>query len=157
MPRCYCYGGDVPAVTCKDCLQEGITRHRPTPHGGPQSPLCVSHHRARKRRRSDRAHELRTQSTYGLSRNDYLALLEHQGGRCFICQRANGTAKRLAVDHEHYRDGCEHDPETGCRRCVRALLCGPCNQLVGRYNATALLRAFAVLTDPPARVVLGVE
>lgn len=142
------------AVTCKDCLAEGITRPRPTPHGGPRSPLCVTHHRARKRQRKDRAHELRTEANYGLSREDYWALYEFQGGRCFICQRATGKVKRLAVDHDHYHEGCQHAPDVGCRNCVRALLCGPCNQLLGRYNATALVRAVTVLTDPPAKAVL---
>ena len=35
--------------------------------------------------------------------------------------------------------------------CVRALLCGPCNQIIGRLGVEALCRLIQVLTDPPAR------
>lgn len=144
----------VPEVTCKDCLAEGVTRPRPTPHGGPRSPLCVTHHRARRRRDRDRSHELRTLSTYGLTGAQYQALYAAQGGRCYICQWATGATKRLAVDHDHSRDGCDHPPQTGCLRCVRALLCGPCNQVIGRLGPAALRRAITVLTDPPAQRLL---
>ena len=83
----------------------------------------------------------------------YWALYEAQGRRCFICQRATGATKKLAVDHDHHR-GCGHAPETGCPDCVRALLCGPCNQMIGRWNVAALRRAIEVLTEPPAQRVL---
>lgn len=145
----------MPSVSCKDCIDEGIITYRPTPHGGPKSPRCVTHHRARRRQRRDRAHELRTQATYGLSRAEYLAIYHAQGEKCFICQRATGATKRLAVDHDHYREGCHHAPDVGCRRCVRALLCGPCNQMIGRFSTTALERAITVLTTSPAQDVLN--
>jgi hypothetical protein len=142
-------------VMCKDCIAEGVTRPRPTPHGGPLSPLCVTHHRARRRRQRDRSHELRTQATYGISAEDYWAIYEAQGRRCYICQRATGATKKLAVDHDHGREGCDHPPDTGCRQCVRALLCGPCNQMIGRFGPAALYRAIDVMTKLPAQAVLS--
>jgi hypothetical protein len=144
----------VAEVVCKDCIAEGVTRARPTPHGGPRSPRCVTHHRARRKNQRDRSHARRTEATYGITTEQYWSLYDAQGCRCFICQRATGHRKRLAVDHEHHRVGCEHAPETGCPLCVRALLCGPCNQLIGRWGVTALTRAITVLTDPPAQRVL---
>ena len=143
----------MPPVVCKDCIAEGVTTYRPTPHGGPRSPLCTTHKRARKRRERSRAHELRTQAHFGLSRADYLAIYVAQGGHCYICQRATGARKALAVDHDH-SCGAGHPPENGCPQCVRALLCGPCNQLIGRFPVDALCRAIEVLTNPPARAVL---
>jgi hypothetical protein len=97
---------------------------------------------------------LRTRAAYGITGEQYRELYTAQGMRCFICERATGASKRLAVDHDHHR-GCGHAPKVGCPACIRALLCGPCNQLIGRWNAAALHRAITVLTDPPAQRVLG--
>jgi len=141
-------------VRCIDCLAEGVTRPRPTPHGGPRSPRCVTHHRAKKQRERLRAHELKVQAGYGISGEQYWQLYAAQDGKCFICQRATGQRKRLAVDHEHNKDGCTHPPETGCPACVRALLCGPCNQMIGRLGVAALTRAIDLLQNPPAQSIL---
>jgi|SRR6185369_16485045 len=54
---------------------------------------------------------------YGLSLEDYKALLVKQGLRCLICK--NLTGSNLCVDHNH---------RTGK---VRGLLCGPCNMALG--------------------------
>ena len=139
-------------ATCKDCKRDGITSARPAPHPGPR---CVTHHRAEKKRRSARAHALRTEATYRITGEEYQALYASQGGRCYICERATGKTKRLAVDHDHHK-GCGHDPKTGCRNCVRALLCGPCNQMLGTMSPKSLARAITVLVHPPAQAVLAI-
>lgn len=56
---------------------------------------------------------------YGLSPEQYDALLAEQGGVCAICGGVNKGSRSLAVDHDH---------ETGT---VRGLLCIPCNSAVG--------------------------
>lgn len=144
---------------CIDCIAEGVGKYRPTPHGGPRSPLCVTHNRARKRMRRSRAQELHVERTYQLSTRDYYAILAIQGGGC-PCGRGKGAiAKRLSVDHDHhFHDGEDpppHPPEVGCRRCVRGLLCDTCNRIVvGRYDVQALARLITYKTNPPARRVL---
>lgn len=135
---------------CKDCVKEGVSTVRPTPHPGPR---CTTHHRAAVKRRKARAHELRTEHLYGLTAEQYWKLYDYQGGRCWVCQRASGKVKRLAVDHDHHA-GCDHPPEQGCIMCVRCLACGPCNQQLGRWGLGALHRAIEVYTDPPAHRVL---
>lgn len=144
---------------CKDCVADGVTTERKIatrPDGSPQpGPRCVTHHRAVKRKRRDRAHELHIGANFGITAEDYQTIYASQGGKCFICQFATGARKRLAVDHEHNKPGCEHNPKQGCPQCVRALLCGPCNQTIGRYGVEALMRAIQVLTNPPARKVLA--
>jgi Recombination endonuclease VII len=138
---------------CIDCIAEGITTFRPTHHVGPRTPLCASHILTRRRKNSARAHELRIEKHFGLSGDDYQLLYFSQEGRCFVCRRATGKAKRLAVDHDHHR--CtDHPPDIGCRHCIRCLACGPCNELLGRYDVEALVRAIIVLKDPPAQKVL---
>jgi hypothetical protein len=70
---------------------------------------------------------------------------------CWICKKANGKARRLAVDHDHFK-GCNHPPDKGCLVCVRALLCGPCNERLGAWGIAELQRALEVLgEDPPAQ------
>jgi hypothetical protein len=143
---------------CIDCIAEGVDKYRPTPHGGPRSPLCVTHKRARKRKARLRAYELHIEHTYELSIEEYDAILAEQGGAC-PCGRAKGITKRLAVDHDHhFHDGEDpppHPPEVGCRRCVRGLLCDTCNRIVvGRYDVAALARLITYKTNPPARRVI---
>lgn len=137
---------------CKDCVAEGVSTLRPTPYAGPR---CKTHHLARRRAVSARRHESHIEATYGITGEEYARLYLAQGGRCFVCQRASGAAKRLAVDHDHTL-GCGHDPKVGCRNCIRALCCGPCNNVVlGRYGVEALARAIQVIIDPPAQKVLN--
>lgn len=138
---------------CKECMAEGITTLRPAPFPGPR---CSTHHRLVTRHRKARAHERRTEATFGITGEQYWGLYELQGGRCYICRWARGAVKRLAVDHDHQK--CDHHPrDQGCPACVRALLCGPCNQMIGRLGVEALERAITVLTDPPAQKFLRVS
>ena len=135
-----------PAVRrCKEC---GPDVNRPAPHPGPR---CVTHHRAAVKARRAVAHEARVQKVYGLAPGAYAALYAAQGGRCAICQRSTGQRKRLAVDHDHR---CCPGP-VSCGRCVRGLLCGPCNRdVIGRLGPEALSRAYWYLVDPPAQRVV---
>lgn len=123
---------------CKECPTGS---KRPAPHPGPR---CYTHHKLAVRVRRDRAHDLMVQKTYGLGPGEYRALLAAQGGKCWICQRATGRTKRLAVDHNH---------ESGK---VRGILCGPCNQLLGhvRDDPDVLIRAAQYLINPPAERLL---
>lgn len=73
---------------------------------------------------------------FGLTIEQYDALLLAQGGTCAICREVCGTGKRLAVDHDH---------ETGE---IRGLLCFDCNSGIGKLkdNRALLLRAAEYLT-----------
>ncbi|QFG04637.1 endonuclease VII [Mycobacterium phage Keziacharles14] len=128
---------------CVDCLAEGITAKRKAPHPGPR---CATHHRAKRRERSSGAWGARILATYGITADEYWEIYEFQGGRCYICQRANGKVKRLSVDHDH---------KTGV---VRGLLCTMCNKYTlgwARDCIEFFKRAIAYLTNPPAVQVLG--
>lgn len=97
-----------------------------------------------KRERDDKAHDAYVAKTYGIKLGDYARLYAAQGGKCYICQRATGKARRLAVDHDHV---------TGL---VRGLLCKPCNRMLGHARDDSMMfrRAAGYLERPPARGVV---
>ena len=135
---------------CKDCDAEGITTTRKASYPGPR---CHTHNQRFKAKRKSRSHSQRVEDTYSISPEQYWAIYEAQGGRCAICQRATGARRKLSVDHDH---ACCNGPRS-CGKCVRGLLCGPCNRdVLGhlRDSTDALQRAIDYLATPPARGVL---
>ncbi len=80
---------------------------------------------------------------YGITLDEYEALLASQDGKCYSCGM-KAKKKRLAVDH----DWEQGNP--------RGLLCTPCNRFLGRiHDDPATLRKMAdYLETPPALVVL---
>lgn len=89
---------------------------------------------------SSAQHSASIVKTYGLSADEYDAMLAAQGGRCAIC-RARPKSKRLAVDHDH---------RTGE---VRGLLCSRCNHdlLGSAWDSMAMAAAlWHYMNTPPA-------
>ena len=89
--------------------------------------------------------ENRAKRVYGITGEQYDAILAAQAGRCAICQNLPRTMN-LAIDHNH---------KTGE---VRGLLCRRCNQNVlggAREDPEMLRRAARYLESPPARKVLA--
>lgn len=94
---------------------------------------------------------LRTlQAKYGITPTEYRALYKAQGGRCYVCRKASGKTRRLGVDHDHLTG------EVRGLVCTGSVSANTCNRLIARYNRDQLLRAAAMLSDPPpARAVLA--
>lgn len=92
---------------------------------------------------------------YGITPEEYAAILEAQGGVCALCLKPpnpRGRTRRLAVDHDH---GLAK--RAGPRASIRGLICSyPCNYVLvrSRFTAEVLARAAAYLADPPAQRVL---
>lgn len=73
---------------------------------------------------------------YGITLEEYDALLQQQGGTCAICRRPPRDDISLHVDHDH---------ETGARR---GLLCFRCNNSLGDLEDDPdLLRRAAAYLD----------
>lgn len=70
---------------------------------------------------------------YGITTEEKAALLAAQGNRCPICQKDMAGAKP-SIDHDH--DCCPGERRT-CGRCIRGILCSPCNQKLGWYQKYA--------------------
>ena len=107
------------------CLSDGCDR-KALAHG-----LCSRH----------RQTEYDVVLRYGLTLEKYEALLSAQGGVCAICKGVNANGYRLSIDHDH---ACCPGNKS-CGRCVRALLCGSCNHMIGHAK------------DRPERLRAGAE
>lgn len=71
---------------------------------------------------------------FNLSLEEYDAILLSQNGLCAICRETEKTANRsLAIDHCH---------KTGT---IRGLLCGNCNQGIGKFKDDTSLLENAIL------------
>ena len=138
-------------MICKDCRAWSASTGQPVPKRPATypGPRCASHYRQKLRATKTTAHEAYVQRTYRLGPGEYAELYEFQGGVCWICRRAKGTSKKLAVDHDH--KCCPTTPT--CGNCTRGLLCGPCNKLLGhvRDQWETLQRGVSYLIAPPYR------
>ena len=75
--------------------------------------------------------------SYGITLDEYEALVASQRGKCAICDRTPDNGGALHIDHDH---GCCPGRSTSCGKCIRGLLCSPCNTALG------------LLGDDPARL-----
>ena len=129
------------ASWCKSCMNEYHRRWRANPEVKKrQAELAAQRYAAmsdeeRKEynlsgtlRRRERGYHLHKK--YGLSLDEYDAMLEQQGGGCAICGKEPSPNKRLSVDHDH--KCCPG--ETTCGNCIRGLLCITCNVWLGFYE-----------------------
>lgn len=74
-----------------------------------------------------RQNEKRQARRYGV---DPQELYLKQDGRCAICSEPFGESSPC-VDHDH---NCCPDRLKSCGKCVRGLLCNPCNKGIGFFN-----------------------
>lgn len=109
------------------------------------------------RARSQRKFFADTFRKYGVTKIEYLVMFYAQGGRCYVCRVADGTKKRLGVDHNHLTG------EVRGLVCTGSLDTKTCNRLVdlpgGYRRLTRALEqlGYAVTLEPagpPARRIL---
>lgn len=88
---------------------------------GPGVPLNVERSGSKRIRCQRGQIDIRLRSKFGITINDYDAMLNRQGGVCAICSEKpdDGPRGMLVVDHCH------------TSLAVRALLCGKCNCAIG--------------------------
>jgi len=80
------------------------------------------------------------QAKYGITVDDYAALLQIQGQKCAICSRRWTATVEFHIDHDHVSGA------------IRGILCGTCNRALGMFgdSIAAIERVLAYLKDPPA-------
>jgi len=124
---------------CLECGRLVTGRHKSARYC---SPACVKRFHQRKQREKHQRRNHKTphaaranavQREYGLSWDQYLAMVAAQGGRCSICsEHPSGRRSSLHVDHCH---------KTGR---VRGLLCSKCNAGIGMFGDDARLLSAAI-------------
>jgi len=80
------------------------------------------------------AREKRLYATYGITTEEYEALLISQKGVCDICKTLPPSG-RLCVDHIHIK-GFKKMTPVERKKYVRGLLCFLCNTLCGKLERT---------------------
>lgn len=117
------------------CLESGCSESRDTAIG-----YCHQH-----------ARRVNLLKRYGLSQEDYAALLALYDGTCHICRQLPPDDKVLAIDHDH---SCCPGTKS-CGRCVRGLLCSNCNTGIGNLGDSEerLLSAMKYLTETKVKEV----
>lgn len=95
---------------------------------------------------------------YGLTPEQYQKLVDacrkNSKGQpiCYICDRNRGNC----VDHDH---AC-CPGKISCGKCVRGLICNPCNKgVLGHFrdDVKCLIRAITYIKFPPAQMLLKEE
>ncbi|MCX5537705.1 endonuclease VII domain-containing protein [Streptomyces sp. NBC_00006] len=121
---------EIEYQTCADCSESlPLSEFHRNGRGGHLSRCRPCRAATRKAWRENNrvrqaAHRRRFQlARYGLTEDEYGAMLEEQGGVCAMCRETCSTGRQLAVDHDHV---------TGV---VRGLLCQKCNRGLGAYEA----------------------
>jgi hypothetical protein len=125
---------------CKDC---GSTTRKSTYPG----PRCYTCHHKKRKGTSDQRRLTYVAKQYNLTPEQYEALrsqLRRNDRGQYICPLCDRNQARC-VDHDH--KCCPG--KISCGKCVRGLICSPCNKFLGhlRDDPEALLRFGRYLSD----------
>ena len=66
---------------------------------------------------------------YGLTKDQYEAMLELQEFKCVICK--DFLNDKAHIDHDHR---CCNSKSQSCGKCIRGLICGSCNRALGLFK-----------------------
>lgn len=84
-------------------------------------------------------------SNFGITQEQFLAMLAQQGGGCAVCTATDPGGKgSWHIDHDH---ACCPQSGRSCGECVRGVLCHHCNLMLGhaKDNTETLARAIQYL------------
>lgn len=128
--------GTNPQSHCKSC---GVVRIRDWRAKNPEKVRKWNRRWTEENRTTERNRVDHLQHKYGLTLEQYDAMLASQNGACKICNSftPGGTSGRFHVDHDH---------TTGK---IRGLLCHHCNIGLGHFkdDISTLAKAIAYLQD----------
>lgn len=121
----------------------------------PKRPRRTKAQLEQARRRREASRKANLKARHRMTVEQYDELLAFQGGVCYLCRRAKGLKRSLAVDHDHAlaREACDHPDDESCQNCWRGLLCSRCNNFLGhaRDDVMYFWRALDYLKKSPAR------
>lgn len=114
--------------SCRDWLPEASFAKQARAKDGLQSDCraCRSQHYKSK---AETIRDSMRERRFGISRDEFDAMLASQGGGCAICGATDPGASFWATDHDH---AC-CPGEITCGKCVRGILCRACNHGLGNF------------------------
>lgn len=132
-------------MTTKLCHAEGCSNLKQHGRGFRYCEHCAADVRRENRRvqnarwlsenySPEQARRYRLMSRWGITPEEYDALLAAQGGRCANpgCRTDSPGARGFHIDHDH---SCcpvrDNRRQRSCGGCIRGLLCAPCNRAAG--------------------------
>lgn len=116
-------------MTCQQCG----TKFQKNPRGRDPRTCPDCWKQSREGRRSPRKvptetmYAWRIRRQYGLTVEQRQLMADRQGHACYLCGTPE-TSRRLHIDHDH---SCCATSGMSCGKCVRGLICRPCNQALG--------------------------
>lgn len=134
---------------CSACVVERRRQSWRNWRSQPGSGEKIAQYQRQKRAEdADYSYKFLIKSRYGITVEDYYRLLAAQNGGCAICgspEPKTGNQKHLQIDHDH--KCCPGN--RSCGKCVRGLLCGVCNKMLGAIgdDMLKLERAINYLKD----------
>jgi hypothetical protein len=131
-----------PNARCKDCVNS-YQRERYEIMKDSRRETARNYYHADYEFNSTRARNRMLWSFYKLTPEAYDAMFEAQDGLCDSCGEPDPMGENLRVDHDH---SCCPGVKS-CGKCVRRLLCNPCNLGIGIFkdDPDRLLAAAAYL------------
>jgi hypothetical protein len=149
--RCVSYSPDRTTKRCPMCEKRfPVEQFSRLYENGKRSAYCkdCKNEHTRTRRANDPNKVARylknNMRRRGVTPEQFNELLVRQGGVCAICGKEPGIL-RFSIDHDHRC--CSKSVRRDCGKCVRGLLCSPCNTLLNRldFNPQWMSKALAYL------------
>ncbi len=142
--------------TCKRCLTEKDlslfpkVKQNSDGHSGSckecMKPIYKSYRDKTREKYPTMGRDYHIRRLYGLTSEEYEALLDYQDGKCYICGKECASGRKLSVDHDH---------DSGA---IRGLLCITCNKyVVGNLNIYKVRAMLNYMENPPADSVFGYQ
>ncbi len=127
---------------CKNCFKASVNAYRLKNLKRCRKIARIAAAKWRKANRKEAARLIRVWNkknsdrkfyyVYGITVADFKVLLEAQDYKCAICKTAITVRRKQHLDHDH--SCCGKVGIKWCGKCIRGVLCQPCNQAVGFFK-----------------------
>lgn len=123
-------GGNKQCAKCRLWLPEsGFAKS--SGRGDGLQAVCRGCKAAHYRVNADKVRDKMRESRFGITREQFDAMLNAQGNVCAICKSDKPGTNYWSVDHDH---ACCPGSDKTCGKCIRGILCSHCNHGLGNVR-----------------------